>query len=37
MRIKWFTSAGGFTDSVCKVLKRPLQNAEEAKVMEHSE
>lgn len=35
MRISWFTSVGGFTDSVCKVLKKLLQNVEMAKVVEH--
>lgn len=37
MRIKCFTSGGGFTDAVCEVLKRLLQKVEEAKVVEHPE
>lgn len=37
MRINWFTSVGGFTDSVCKILKKLLQNVEEAKVVEHTQ
>lgn len=37
MGIKRFTSAGGFIDSVCKVLKRLLQNMGEAKVVAHTE
>lgn len=35
MKIKWFTSGGGFPDSVCKALERLLQNVEEAKAAEH--